>query len=191
MRYALVLTLLLAACAPIRSTPPDGSTPLPGGDMPALSSGWYFGECWGDCQGRLDLASDGSFVFETFGWEDEVYLSVAGNLTDDTLTDIEEAYDELERVGLESVYGCPDCADGGGEYVEFASGVDPLRIDWEFGNSPEEIKGLTSWLDQVEQAARQCNSSNGLITIDRCDGGDIDGDGDGNDTDPEPPPPGR
>lgn len=186
MRHLLVLTVLLAACAPARSTPGGGGQP-PSSDLPELASGWYFGECWGECQGRLELAADGSFTFESFGWEGEVYLSVQGSLTDDTEADIAEAWAALDRGSLEAVYGCPDCADGGGEFVELAGGVGPERVDWEFGNPPDELKDLVSWLDVVEQAARQCEEGTGIITVDVCDGGDVDGD---NDPDPSPPPPG-
>lgn len=193
MRYLLVLSLLLAACAPSRSTPAGSEGPPPNSELPELTSGWYFGECGGDCQGRLEIASDGSFTFSTFGWDDVVSLTVEGALTDDTLADIEEAHAALDRIELESVYGCPDCADGGGEFLEFASGVGPSRIDWQWGSPPDELKDLISWLNEIQGDAQQCDGSDGLITIDSCVRSDLGGDGDpgDNETDPEPPPPGR
>ena len=37
--------------------------------------------------------------------------------------------------GLNEVYGCPDCADGGAEWIEIDEGGSPRRVTFEFGGT--------------------------------------------------------
>ena len=36
---------------------------------------------------------------------------------------------------LEGVHGCPDCADGGAEWIEIDTGSGPIRVTFEFGDT--------------------------------------------------------
>lgn len=38
--------------------------------------------------------------------------------------------------------GCPDCADGGSEWVEINEGNKITRVTFEYGNAPNEIKSV-------------------------------------------------
>ena len=53
-------------------------------------------------------------------------------------------YDQL--IALDSVYGCPDCADGGSEWIEVTTRQGEKRVVFEFNNSVKEIAPL---LDQA------------------------------------------
>ncbi len=182
------LFLLLAACAPTRETGTNPGTP-PGPDRPEIAFGWSFGECWGECQGELIVSSDGAVSYETSGWENEVYLWVTGTAHDATLDALEAAYDATDRDGLESVYGCPDCADGGREYLRFLDDLDPAGSDWEWGGPPIALEDLWDVLRPLADAMRACNDGEGYDQ-DRCDAAFVDGDGEDTDPDPSPPPPG-
>lgn len=185
MRYVLPLFLLLVACAPTRQT---GSSPAPpiGSDLPQISFGWSFGECWGECRGELIVSPEGAVSYETSGWENESYLWVTGAAHDGTMDAIEAAYDALDRAGLESVYGCPDCADGGMEYVRFLDAIEPPGSDWEWSSPPSELQDLWDALRPLADAMRSCDDGNGYDQ-DSCDASFVDGDGE--DTEPEPSPP--
>lgn len=51
---------------------------------------------------------------------------------------------------LEGVHGCPDCADGGAEWIEIDGG-EPVRVTFEYG---AELAGI----DELQQAIRDLRS---------------------------------
>lgn len=54
--------------------------------------------------------------------------------------------DEVQVDRLSETYGCPDCADGGAEWVEIEGSEGTRRVTFEYGDSPTEIAGLVSGL---------------------------------------------
>lgn len=52
---------------------------------------------------------------------------------------------------LSETYGCPDCADGGAEWVEVERSRMGRRVTFEFGKPPERIGALVSSLRAVRQ----------------------------------------
>ncbi len=185
-----VSVLLLAACAPQRSTPPgSGEPPI---EPLQVASGWYFGECWGDCQGRIEVDGEtGRASFEAFGWDGETYTQSAGDLTEDWMEQLQEEWDSVDAGVLLEVYGCPDCADGGGEYVELGAEAGPERTDYEYNEPPPELEGMHALMRQLSNDLRWCDGGAAVPVVDVCDGdqpvpgdgGDDTGDGDdGEDT---------
>jgi hypothetical protein len=47
---------------------------------------------------------------------------------------------------LDSIFGCPDCADGGAEWIEINTIDKKHKITFEFGKEPEELKSLLGYL---------------------------------------------
>ena len=183
MRRILPLILLLAACAPTRETGgPSG--PDPGPDLPQINYGWSYGECWGESRGELIVSADSAISFEIRGWENETYLTVTGTAHDATMDAIEAAYDALDRRSLDSVYGCPDCNDGGAEYVLFLDDIDPPQSDWEAGSAPAELQAISDALRALADAMHSCRDGEGYDE-ESCLASFVDGD----DTEPEPVPP--
>lgn len=117
-----------------------------------LIFGHYYGFCIGEqCIETFKLTNDklyedtndnyasGPFNFEALN--DETYLKVK-DLVDNFPTKL---LDEKE-----SVLGCPDCADGGGIYIEYAKNgvVKSWRIDQMKGNVPNY---LHAFMDAINE----------------------------------------
>jgi hypothetical protein len=47
---------------------------------------------------------------------------------------------------LNEVIGCPDCADGGAEWVEILKNGSKHKVTFEFGRAPKEIESLVTIL---------------------------------------------
>jgi hypothetical protein len=47
---------------------------------------------------------------------------------------------------LEGVHGCPDCADGGAEWIEIGSAAGPIRVTFEYGATLDGIGALQAEL---------------------------------------------
>jgi hypothetical protein len=52
---------------------------------------------------------------------------------------------------LDHFYGCPDCADGGAEWIEVRHGIFYKRIVFEYMNEPEELTPLVTILRRYMQ----------------------------------------
>ena len=58
---------------------------------------------------------------------------------------------ETEWLDLPAQIGCPDCLDGGAQWVEFSTTSGKTkRITFEAGNPPERLKRLSGWLAVVQ-----------------------------------------
>ncbi len=108
-----------------------------------LNSGTSFGECAGYCVRDLQINAD-SAVYTVSSWDASNYpeLRYSDELTttewDDLLAlmdlDLFQAYDD--------VIGCPDCADGGAEWIQVIRGDFSKTITFEYGDTLVDLQPL-------------------------------------------------
>ena len=113
-----------------------------------LSYGTSLGECLGYC--KKEVRVGGNIVFTKSGW------GLDGALPDSTCTltfimDPLPAYvDEInleDFKNLDDVIGCPDCADGGAEWLELSINDTLKRVTFEYMNGTEQSdRGHTYWI---------------------------------------------
>ena len=124
---AALLLAVLAAC----TQPTDGSL-APG--VVELSSGTSFGMCAGYC--ITELVVESAEVRFTERSHPVAPLPEKARTLPLSPDDAERIYDlvdvaELER--LEGVHGCPDCADGGAEWIQVRTEDGTVRVTFEYG----------------------------------------------------------
>lgn len=115
-----------------------------------ISRGASFGHCQGFCNKQLTLYPQKT-IYTTWG-NDEANVKnewmVAGDGSDYRrilkLIDL-EAFKKMP-----STIGCPDCADGGAEWIEVKKGIRKKRVTFEFGNVPEGLTEVVSQLKQLQ-----------------------------------------
>ena len=84
-----------------------------------INSGTSYGECWGYCVFELQLDnSNALFTASGWGWYEFPDLLLEDNLSQEMWQQIIELIDFEYFQSLDGVYGCPDCADGGAEFIE-------------------------------------------------------------------------
>ena len=84
-----------------------------------INSGTSYGECWGYCVFELELDnSNALFTASGWGWYEFPDLLLEDNLSQEMWQQIIELIDFEYFQSLDYVYGCPDCADGGAEFIE-------------------------------------------------------------------------
>ena len=132
--WIVLCIVLLAAC--------NAWWTAPEAENAVLRWGTSFGMCAGYC--REDLAVDSMHVRLTrSAWRAELPQSVAQRPFDgDSLARLLRAIDIDALRALQPVYGCPDCADGGAEYVELQTATFTKRVEYEFGREPEQLRAL-------------------------------------------------
>jgi hypothetical protein len=116
-----------------------------------ISHGSSFGHCRGFCNKELKLMEKKTnfSTWENGGAGVKNVLEVATIGTD--FNKIASQIDEETFKKLKSTYGCPDCADGGAEWIEIKAGMKTKRVTFEYGNPPEELKALNEQLRLIQQ----------------------------------------
>ena len=136
--FMLLFAGLAAACQvgpPIVVEPPDSSS--------IIRSGSSFGECFGYCVNEVVIDSS-HLAFSQRSWTPEQYPSrrLLGSVTPEEWQSLLESVNMQKFVELDSVIGCPDCADGGAEWIEIEMPEMKKRVTFEYGAGIEGIEAL-------------------------------------------------
>lgn len=130
---------VLGACgfSPFEALPGDGT----------LAWGVSFGECIGYCWEEVRITRHEARVVMK-GWN-------GTRLPDRTFEGPVDAatWNVLRRLvsssgmkGLRNVYGCPDCTDGGAEWVELEADGSTKQVKFEYGDPPSELRALVAYV---------------------------------------------
>lgn len=139
--YAFAALLLLMGCQmqpfSVRTTPDP---------VLVIRGGSSFGECAGYCWNEIQINPEQTRLIRKFqlpavgpSAPDRLYQRLTDPADWNGLVALVE-FDELQT--LESVYGCPDCADGGAEWIEVETATGKKKITFEFGSSVAGAEAL-------------------------------------------------
>ena len=78
-------------------------------------------------------------------------------ITNEEFKTITAAIDKNKFDKLQEVIGCPDCADGGAEWVEVSQDGKKKRVTFEYGKAPEELKNAVAKLKELKESFANCN----------------------------------
>ena len=109
----------------------------------AIKTGIFFGMCGGYCKSEVEIVNR-DVVFIASSWSDPnyPYTMLNGNISIQEWDSLIESVDMDSFLSLDDIIGCPDCADGGGEWIEITK-VDTLkRVTFEYGETVESIQSL-------------------------------------------------
>ena len=92
----------------------------------AIKTGIFFGFCGGYCKSEVEIVNR-DVVFTASSWSDPNYPNTMlnGNISIQEWDSLIESVDMDSLLSLDDIIGCPDCADGGGEWIEITK-VDTL-----------------------------------------------------------------
>lgn len=112
--------------------------------------GTSFGECVGYC--KMDLTiSAGLVKFDKSGWIDTIRTVTFTKIQDESNWYFFQSELKVTSfLDLPPVIGCPDCADGGAEWleIELANGV-KHKVTFEYKNEPALVKDYISRLRKL------------------------------------------
>jgi hypothetical protein len=115
-----------------------------------VNYGTGFGMCVGPCRKELNLVND-EITFTVYitegrggvgGTPKSFNEKLDASFSQNLLKNID--YNTFKK--LDEIIGCPDCADGGSEWLEIYQGDSKHKVVFEFGKSPKEIEKLVTIL---------------------------------------------
>jgi hypothetical protein len=133
--------------------------------------GSFFGECLGYCQTEIKIERE-SIQKKSKGWNqyDELpkteRIEIVNSIYFEELTRYLD-FNKFKK--LDEVLGCPDCADGGGEWVEIRRNGQTSKVTFEYGNAPEELSNiiglLRAYASSFNAASREPTKFNDRVLI--------------------------
>lgn len=116
--------------------------PEPGAQV-VIKNGTFYGMCAGYCLTET-IIRDAGISYRESSHEPGKFPDKNKSLTitGDEWRDLTGAVDMGALMALDSIIGCPDCADGGGEWIEVRKGEQTRRIVFQHGASIAPIAGL-------------------------------------------------
>jgi hypothetical protein len=108
-----------------------------------VAGGTSFGFCAGYCNTELIVDSTSVRLIES-GRDPQTHPTKTRSLsiTESEWERIRSLADPAVLTTVEGVHGCPDCADGGAEWVQVRTGADSIRATFEYGATLEPIAAL-------------------------------------------------
>jgi hypothetical protein len=151
MRLSHFLLIVVAGALSSACTPAETDIETLGADELVIRWGSSFGMCAGYC--REELQIDGEVVRLTRrSWSATQPERVEEQpFTGDAWRALVQRVTAAQVDRLQDVYGCPDCADGGAEYVEVENGDSRKRVTFEYGSGPGQLRAVLTELRALRQ----------------------------------------
>ncbi len=145
------------ATAPVTTNPPPQQPVVPGNNPVApnkatietIKTGTSFGMCAGYCVTELVINSKSIIYIRSGDERPEVKNEIS--LPPDKWNVLVNALDIKKFNLLPEKIGCPDCADGGAEWIEINDGKTIKKVTFEYGASISEIDPLRKILSEVRE----------------------------------------
>lgn len=120
-----------------------------------VSSGTSFGFCFGYCFTELVLEPGSARLTES-SRDVAAYPTKTRSraLTAEEWSRIRGLADPSVMATVAGVHGCPDCADGGAEWVEVRTARDSIRATFEYGRDLEPIAALQAEVRALREQLR-------------------------------------
>ena len=133
----------------------DSVTTIPGSSL-TVRHGTSFGMCRGYCLSEMTI--DGlTATFQRSTWLEDPLLPVretTATVSSDEHDAIVGSIDFVQLSRMDTVIGCPDCADGGSEWIEVTDNGYHKKVTFEFGKSVPYIQQLIDGLRASEERFR-------------------------------------
>jgi len=131
-------------------------------DEVIIKTGTSFGFCWGYCVTETEITSE-QMAFER-------RTQIEANIKEFPTIRCEETTDSstwnsllaalnkdsISFFALPDVIGCPDCADGGAEWISITNGVLSKTVTFEHGDNIKEISNLLKQIRNTQRQFEKC-----------------------------------
>ena len=120
-------------------------------DIISIEYGTSFGECLGYCQHSIKITSN-LIEYEAVSIvspEEFPDIHYQKSITTDEWDEITDEINFLVFRNLDEVIGCPDCTDGGAEWIDIETSSVSHKVTFEYMNEPEEVTDLINELREL------------------------------------------
>lgn len=126
-------------------------------DLNNISYGTSFGMC-GDYCSQSILISDSKLSFsKSKNGAVPDTKTCSKSISEAEVNSIKDLLNTNQISNLPEVIGCPDCADGGAEWVSVTVNGKKYKITYDFGKPPKELEAAVAKLKVLKDGFKDCN----------------------------------
>jgi hypothetical protein len=127
-------------------------------NVDSIGYGSSFGMCAGYCNHSLTISDNKvTFVKKTNRQTPPDTKTCTSTLTDSEEKALKDLMENSKIATLPKTIGCPDCADGGAEWVSVNSGSKEYKVVFEYGKEPKELTAIVEKLRALRETFNNCN----------------------------------
>ena len=148
----ILLMWLMLNCTTVTPITPNSNT-----DGLTIRSGTSFGYCLGYCNKTLELTTDKA-IFINSSRDPAKYptKTCTGAVSQETWANTKTNLNSVAFSLQPEKIGCPDCADGGAEFVEIEQGGKKHRVTFEYGKAIPGFEKLVTILQEEREKFSAC-----------------------------------
>ena len=121
-----------------------------------IRTGTSFGFCRGYCRNDYTFAGTSVTLTQNSSADRLPTKVCQTTINADTWTTLKGLAD-LETFSKQpATIGCPDCADGGAEYIELQTGTQTYRVTFPYGKTIPGFESIVSTLRQQRDGFKEC-----------------------------------
>jgi hypothetical protein len=147
IRLATLLFFSLLSCERHLSSPQESAAAL------EIRSGSSFGECLGYCIREIRI-TEATVIYTASGWRSVQFPEkrTVSRLSSSPWRQLTQLLDPEALQSLPERIGCPDCADGGAEWIERIGNDGGRKVTFEYNT---QIKGLKEALTMLRNLRQE------------------------------------
>lgn len=126
-------------------------------NLNSISYGTSFGMCVGYCSNNL-LISDLKLTFsKSKNGQASDTKTCSKTISEADVNAIKNDLNIEKIAALPETIGCPDCADGGAEWIAINADGKQYKITYEYGKAPKELEAAVARLKLLKDGFKDCN----------------------------------
>ncbi len=144
--YISVLVLIFASCEK------DSVK-----NIDSIGYGSSFGMCVGYCINNLSISDEKVIFSKSKNGHAPDIKTCTSTLSASEAKAFKKLIEDSKISALPERIGCPDCADGGAEWVSVVSGSKEYKVVFEYGKAPKELEASVVKLRALKETFNNCN----------------------------------
>jgi len=125
-------------------------------NLDQISYGSSFGMCVGYCKDELAINNSKMTYSKIQHTPKPDTKTCTQPVTTEEVAVIKNLLDSEKIAALPEVIGCPDCADGGAEWVAINADGKPYKVTFEYGKPPKELAAAVAKLKMLKELFKDC-----------------------------------
>ncbi|WP_165372175.1 hypothetical protein [Emticicia agri] len=121
-----------------------------------IKGGYFFGECFGTCQATVEIIGTTVKYTGKDNSKNNAEKQCSAKVSARVISDLEAAIDFDEFGKLPMVIGCPDCADGGAQWIEIVKSGESHKVVFDYNRPPDAIKELANFFSAQFTNFKNC-----------------------------------
>lgn len=126
-------------------------------DTGTIGYGTSFGMCVEFCVNNLSVSNEKVTFSKSKNGQTPDTKTCTSVISNADANALRSLVDEDKVRALPKTIGCPDCADGGAEWVSITTDGKTHKVVFEYGRAPEELAALVVKLRELKETFKNCN----------------------------------